>query len=228
MSLLKISPYVSWKGISTNSIVPSYSRPDPNATGTAFKANPIKHWRKQLIPTPNSGSQRVGISLPMNTPGGSVYLGNVPENTSCLLATDSAAGIKEDITKIVCVPCNPAAKQIRRASTLLNKNYYTDTKGYLRSRGISYIQNLTQVSVCPIPISTSCNPNPTVYKPNNTQFSQQGAVDSSSRITRLKLDTVNKNAASYQATFGTTAPKYLGMASTPYFLKSKYQPIFTS
>ena len=72
--------------------------------------------------------------------------------------------------------------------------------------------------------SGSCH---TIYKPNNTQYSQQGAVDSSDRITRLKLNTVNKNAASYKDIFGSSASRYLGMASTPYFLKSKYQPVFT-
>jgi hypothetical protein len=58
---------------------------------------------------------------------------------------------------------------------------------------------------------------------NNAQYGKQGAVDSSDRITRLKLNTVNKNAASYKAVFGTSASRYLGMASTPYFTKSKYQ-----
>ena len=47
-------------------------------------------------------------------------------------------------------------------------------------------------------------------------FSQQGAVDSSSRLERLKLNTINKNAASFKTTFGTTAPKYMGR-SEPLF-----------
>jgi len=37
------------------------------------------------------------------------------------------------------------------------------------------------------------------------------------------LNTINKNAASFKTTFGTTAPKYMGRSETPYFLKSKYQ-----
>ena len=35
-----------------------------------------------------------------------------------------------------------------------------------------------------------------IYKPNNHKFSIQGAVSSSSRIDKLKLDTINKNKAS--------------------------------
>lgn len=260
MSLLKVSPYISWKGSSsTNSIAPSNSHPPINASGPAFKAQPINHWRKQLIPTEASGSRnrRAGVGMPMDTPGGSVYLGNVVGNTDCFLnAVDTpAAGLKEYIeksndtnftyraadcfydasaNKMVRLACNPENNRIRPATTLLSKKYYTDRKSYMRSRCMLYDQKLTanliqgstdssirQTQNCCPSNTASCQ---TIYNPNNTQFAQQGAVDSSSRLTRLKLDTVNKNAASYRNTFGTTAPRYLGMATTPYFLKSKYEP----
>ena len=268
--------YMSWKGMSTNSIVPVFSRPNLSASGPAFKARPIKHWRKQLIPENNSGSRRAGLGMPMDTPGGSVYLGNVASNTDCLLnfsnTSDAVVGIKEDIVKynntdftftsgdkfydsannrMVCTACNPVANRLRPATTILNKNYYTDRKSYLRSRCILYEQKLTANPVATITYldaagnllnptdsatgpqvrqtqncNKSCDTAPscqTIYKPNNTQYAQQGAVDSSSRLARLKLNTVNKNAASYKDTFGTTASRYLGSAETPYFLKSKYQ-----
>jgi hypothetical protein len=269
MSLLKISPYISWKGTSTNSVTPSNSRPDLNAAGPAFKAQPINHWRKQLIPTSDSGSRnrRAGVGMPMDTPGGSVYLGNVSSNTSCLLnASETAAGLKENIEKYDNINCSPdvndcfydisnnrmaritGPRRIRPSTTILDKQYYNDRKGYLRSRCALYDQKLTAIADpnityldsdgdllypnetniirrtqnCPAacPTTASCQ---TIYKPNNIQYSQQGAVDSSSRITRLKLNTINKNAASYKDLFGTTAPRYLGSSLTPYFLKSKYQ-----
>ena len=138
--------------------------------------------------------------------------------------------------------------RIRPATTLLSKKYYTNMKSYMRSRSLLFDQKLTAL---PNPDITYLDANgdllypndtdttrqtqnclvctdtvaagQTTYKPNNKQYAQQGAVDSSSRLTRLKLNTINKNAASYSATFGTTAPRYRGMASTPYFLKSKYQ-----
>jgi hypothetical protein len=272
MPLLEISPYISWKAISTNSIVPSNSRPDLTASGPAFKANPIKSWRKQLIPTNNSGSpnRRAGVGMPMDTPGGSVYLGNVSGNTNCLLnARDvGAAGLKENMEKYDNINCQPKAddcffdisnnrmaritgpRRIRPSTTLLSKSYYTDHKAYMRSRCLLYDQKLTAIPVptvtyvdagnnllypndtntvrqtqdCPSPFqcstTTACQ---TIYKPNNIKFAKQGAVDSSDRLTRLKLDTVNKNAASYKEVFGSSASRYLGMASTPYFTKSKYQ-----
>ena len=67
----------------------------------------------------------------------------------------------------------------------------------------------------------------TIFKPNNRQYACQGAVDSSTRIDRLKQTAVNKNAASLRAAFGSegaSACAYRGISDTPYFLKSKYQP----
>lgn len=270
MPLLEISPYISWKGISTNSIAPSNSRPDLNAAGPAFKAQPIKHWRKQLIPSANSGSpnRRAGVGMPMDTPGGSVYLGKVSANTNCLLnAKDvGAAGLKENMEKYDNINCNPSSndcyydisnnrmaritgpRRIKPATTILSKKYYTDHEAYMRSRCLTFDQKLTANPVpgvtyldangdlqypnstnvirntqdCPAtcPSAKACK---TIYKPNNIQYAKQGAVDGSDRITRLKLNTINKNAASYKELFGSSASRYLGMASTPYFIKSKYQ-----
>lgn len=66
-----------------------------------------------------------------------------------------------------------------------------------------------------------------IYKPNNRQYGTQGAVTSSTRLDKLKLDTVNKNAASLRASFGNegaSACSYRGYSDTPYFLKNKFQP----
>lgn len=40
------------------------------------------------------------------------------------------------------------------------------------------------------------------YKPNNPQFAQQGAVTSSSKIARIKYDTITNAASSYTSAFG--------------------------
>lgn len=71
----------------------------------------------------------------------------------------------------------------------------------------------------------------TIFKPNNRQYGCQGAVDSSTRLDRLKQITVNKNAASLKLAFGSegaSACAYRGISDTPYFLKSKYQPSICS
>ena len=66
-----------------------------------------------------------------------------------------------------------------------------------------------------------------IFKPNNYQYSVQGAVDSSTRIEKLKLNTINTNANSLRNAFGNEAAsacKFTGSGDTPYFLKNKYQP----
>ena len=68
-----------------------------------------------------------------------------------------------------------------------------------------------------------------IYKPSNREFSVQGAVDSSSRIERLKLNTITKSASSMggrnnKGPFGmegVNASRYRGSYTAPYFLKSK-------
>ena len=179
-------PYISWKGTSTNSAVPNYSRPldgsEKYPSGSSFSARPIKHWRKQLSTVHHSSRARPGVGMPMDLPGGSVYLGNTASNTSCTNCLDDngdvgneTTGLKENILKTndtnftynpedslydcienkpVCVACNPVNNIIRPATTVISKKYYSDTKGYLQSRCTSYNQKL---SVNPTPGVTYFN-----------------------------------------------------------------------
>ena len=143
---------------------------------------------------------------------------------------------------------------IKSASTIVSKKYYSDSRAYLKSRcklyeqkistskvpGINYYDeagnplNPTDSPTGPqVFLTTNCSSNcstnnrpKTIYKPNNTQFSVQGAVSSSSRISKLKLDTINKNGASFNSAFGfaaTNAGRYAPEGNAPYFIKSKFQ-----
>ena len=56
-----------------------------------------------------------------------------------------------------------------------------------------------------------------VYKPNNPQFAQQGAVESSTRTLKLNVNTINCNLQSFNEP-GTCN------ITTPFILKSKYAP----
>jgi hypothetical protein len=235
--------YVPWKGTSTNSAVPSWSRPlqktEKETNGVAFRARPIKHWRKQLIPTPFSGSGISAIGMPFNRPGSEVFLGR-DSSSNCATCSDSNAVITkssneaeqnntifeyisdkffdEKDEKAICVACNPEANVIKPSSTLLDKKYYSDRTSYLKSRCKTYKQNLsgTQIKgnqylngttpIMPSDSPTSgsqifstndcCKfsgmPSTLIYKPNNSQYDRQGAVDSSDRIVRLKMNTINK------------------------------------
>ena len=262
-------PYVTWKGPSTGSAVPIWSRPLINNntntnTGTSFAARPIKHWRKQLVPAANTGITRnASMGMPMDRPGSTVYLGATVDCSNCLVnLTDlipTTKNTKFDNTKDSsgnCVACNPETNIIKSGITLLNKNYYTDSKAYLQSRCQTYDQKL---STTPIPGNSYINPTThqpippsdsptgsqvyytencskkcetinsvvrTIYKPNNQQYSQQGSVSSSSRLNRLKNNTITKNGNSFKTAWGqqgANAGRYQGTSDSDYFLKTKIQ-----
>jgi hypothetical protein len=174
-------------------------------------------------------------------------------NTNCsytVTAENVADGWNGPIGKKIC--CNPVYNRIKSATTLLSKKYYTDSRAYLRSRSKLYNQNISTLHYpgvtyydsngkalypnddplgpqvfstgeCP---QTSCGGSPqiTIYKPNNRQFSKQGAVESSTRLDKLKLDTVNKSGKSLTLPYGKSAAKagsYYLNGTTPYLVKDK-------
>ena len=150
-----------------------------------------------------------------------------------------------------CIACNPENNRIRSAVTLLNKNYYTDTNAYLKSRCMTYDQKLSITDISNnqyldangnilYPTKSSNGPQVfnmlncctdkcskrqiTIYKPSNHQFAVQGAVSSSGRIAKLKYDTITRNGASFKTAYGqqgANAGKYATSSNAPYFLKSK-------
>lgn len=80
--------------------------------------------------------------------------------------------------------------------------------------------------VFPPPTGELCSSKPVdiIVKPNNKQFFQQGAVSSSSRIERLKYNTVTANANGFTTAWGAAAAsagKYRADGAGPYFIKSK-------
>ena len=149
---------INWKGLTNNSAVPSWTRADEDIigdNGPAFKARPLKIWRKQLNGKNSRGNSAVG--MPMDTPGGSVNLGNAQicdENNNRIgLVDEINHGIEirdphpndkffdADSNKPACVACNPENHVIKTASTIVDKKYYTDSRAYLQSRGRTYQQN---------------------------------------------------------------------------------------
>lgn len=74
------------------------------------------------------------------------------------------------------------------------------------------------------------------YKPSNHQYAEQGAVSSSSRITRLKYNAITNVASTYRNAFGLHVSNALayGVPSNGYTIKDKIgyplpnTPIFTS
>jgi hypothetical protein len=64
---------------------------------------------------------------------------------------------------------------------------------------------------------------PVYYKPNNSKFAQQGAVDSGSRLLRLKYDTITQGGNAMREAYGPHTANALayGVPSNGYTIKDK-------
>lgn len=140
--------------------------------------------------------------------------------------------------------------------TTLTEKAYTDNSAYLQSRCATYDQKLSverarrnsYFSAEGRPLEPSSSPsgsqvretancyshkqplvcNTTIYKPNNTPFAQQGGVSSSSRLSRLKYNTLNSNGAEYNSAvgaMGVNSGRYQTESSPGYYTKYKPQPV---
>lgn len=124
--------------------------------------------------------------------------------------------------------------------------YYTSTQQYLVSRTKGFDQNMfhsiksgdasakpgtnqslnnvygsnNNIPYCP---NGQARFAPVFYKPNNSKFAQEGGVSSSTRVTRLKYDTITSNAALLAGAFGPQTANALayGGPETTYTLKDK-------
>lgn len=130
-----------------------------------------------------------------------------------------------------------------------NLKYYTNTNQYLDSRNKTFQQNefhilrtgdLNSVPGTSGAIANSYASNtiahcskgdplttayvPVYYKPSNSKFAQQGGVSSSSRIQRIKYDTITDAGSKLKTTFGKETASALAYSTTDsslYSLKQK-------
>ena len=125
------------------------------------------------------------------------------------------------------------------------KTYYTSTKEYLHSRSKRFQQNEfhsvskggNESDFRTNTVTHCTNKNsyvPVHYKPNNEKFAQQGAVDASSRLTRLKYDVITDIGNTYRVAFdkygsgnATANALAYGVPANGYTIKDKigYQNI---
>ena len=239
-----------------------------NGSFIKFKPNPIKHWRKQLMPNKNINSRSVSVRQAIDVPGGTTRL-NVNTTLDCNVnripnyVKNNAMNIdKAQKSDEGCILYNPQRIQ-RSASTIVKKNYYQTNAAYLKSRVKLYSQNQTiserptndylsaELKVLPPSDSktsgsqlfnstssidysynqsciSGCNYPNVIYKPNNINFSKQGAVTSDLRTFNLQRLAINKNANSLKESFGTAVvnnSQYRGVGEAPITTKTFNQKL---
>lgn len=218
-----------WKGPTSNSVIPTNSRPfhnhDPvfvHFPRTAYKANPIKQWRKQLNPHYKTrSSNQVSISQ-MEAPNTASSIQNDIDcnDTNIQLLKEyikneePCVGIKVQSKGVNAQPrCVGGSANVRRsASTTLSKGYFQTQSQYLKAKCKTYHQNSIlgkktdnekyHSAVCSSE-HTKCK-KPVVYKPSNSSFQTQGSVSSSSYILRKKNNAMTNNSASLKNAYGST------------------------
>ena len=110
-------------------------------------------------------------------------------------------------------------------------NYLESLTGSTKTAALAIFTNFTNNPYIGVPFEGPNNPigcKLVVYKPNNSQFAQQGAVSSSTRILKLNVTTIEKNLAGYNRDQKIGADNGIGPAVTtggvpaiPFLYKNK-------
>jgi len=190
------------------SAIPSNNRPSTNVDITLLvggpkhqssgnaKPNPIKHWRKQLMPIRPTSSTHVSINQVDNPCVSIITSKSDAKHTiyNQLLSTEGCLGVKNSND------CIGGTDNVRRsASTVVSKNYSSSTKQYLQKRGKTFEQNQTlgkntgdysYQSAIPSYDSNNNLCKTVIFKPSNVLFRTQGSVTSSGYTAKIKQDSL--------------------------------------
>jgi len=251
--------YVQWKSGSLNQEIPVLKKNNRNTLSSAqnlFRAFPPRVYRKELVFASDevsscNASTNIKVSN-FETPGGAITT-SIDNNISAPLyyvkSNNNEICPNSPCPNVNSVQTN-ALKRLR-SNGMIKKNYFTSSQQYLNNRNISNTRQ--QYAILRTGDSTSnpgsaaaesnvystnglppsCNESKkysySYYKPNNPQFSNQGAVSNGSYITRLKYDSERTTAASYMNLYGASLPGYgystkekhgYGLTCTPTFPKN--------
>ena len=199
-------PHYATKTTTANSVVPGLHRPNTNGVpsnvhqhdfdGPEFRARPMKHWRRQLVPTSvnatggvitgpsepigSSGRRNATVGLLMDRPGAVSYVGD--ESCECVQQPGNSYTISEHFLE---VPTNKG--------TLVENQGFIDNGDYQINTGIYSTRCI------------GCNPQNNVIKSASTLLSRAYYSDTTGYL-KSRCKTYQQNA-SINRTPGVT---YLG------------------
>jgi hypothetical protein len=260
------TPLISWKGKTLNqitSILQLNKNTNNNPTNVnIYHAGPIKLYRREIATNPlnkqERGNPRTSIRIDeLNRPNGYFISQTLPDcsNNGIISYIDqqdtgNTTNLYENGGTLVCPTKSTtttinntylsqefnAKRRVRSAGMIIRKynpscngtTYSTSNAQYLASRSKTFEQNDYHFNTPGNPV--------VVYKPNNSQYAQQGGVSSSEKISRLKYDTITTVGATYRSAYGSQVANELAYGVAPtdaaYTLKSalgyplKYTPKF--
>ncbi len=226
---------IKWKGnlFSQNSSSVQKNVP-ANMTGHSllFKPNSLNIYRRETNPeivkntTTNTISRASTKYDLINLPNGSVLsvepTGDCPElvqeilmpNTSCV----------RDISNNLCLSSESSAKRRCRSGLIYNKTvqnrktdtYFISSSQYLANRNKSFEKNMNVYQN----VGADCV---ATHELSNPQFYEQGAVESSSHVAKVKFDEITKSGTLLHGHAGTGIENVLAynVGLTTYTYKNK-------
>lgn len=212
-------------------------------------ARPYKHYRK----TYNNAKGKIPTDT-VNLPGSTIFRNStkcVDENSKCGLNITSEYLTKENKKTMCKKNCyteqSSARAKVRNGTTNgtkycnEKKNYYSDTKGYLKAKCKSFAdKSMTTQPVkdnnndiipykykdgCSLD-DNKCNCGTTIYKPLNSEFSINTATDYGNYNTNKNKETIDKSASNLKNRWGSNtanASKYSSNKNAPITNKTFYQ-----
>jgi hypothetical protein len=219
-----------WKEKSFTQIVMEIAKNDTVNDATygsnLFRALPNKVFRKEIASKPmNIYNHSTKISIEdINSPGGVIM--NSSSKNAVNMTNKTAEGLVNYLNEKDVVPNNTTekpgmctnvticrevnARNRVRTSGIVKSNYNYNTNQYLHRRKKTFEQNqytYPSNTVC----KTSTNETtyekiiePTYYKRSNSKFKTQGAVSSSDRLLRLKVDNIDGMGALNRIAYGSS------------------------
>ena len=114
-----------------------------------------------------------------------------------------------------------SAQYLQGRNRTFKQNQFTNLRIENASNSAENVYSSNTIQYCDN--SSETNYVPVYYKPSNTKFANQGAVDSSSRLARLKYDTITDAGSKMRSVFGPSTANALAYGVPPngYTIKDK-------
>lgn len=244
--MTKKKTFIHWKGRTLSEITPIIIKNVRTGMGPdkhlLFKQLPLIHYRKEICDasTGSSCSENIiminsnhnhceSCVLTNKSPStdNSAYIKSLSEGDNALRRVRSAGMSRPRYDPEM----NNRPQNYRSSSQYLygrNRTFKQNQFNHLRientdgekvysSNTIQFCNNTTTSS------NGESNYVPVYYKPNNTKFAVQGAVDASARLAQLKYDTITDAGAKMQVAYGPHTANALayGVPENGYTIKDK-------
>ena len=211
-------PHYATKVNTAFSVIPGMHRPNANNVpsninqgdfiGPNFKARPLKHWRRQLVPTnpstDNSSQKRMATVNLMDTPGSTVYKTNA-ESCKCVETGGNSFQIEDAYAKNKC----DEEKKIQNNGAISVPTYVVNDEGYKIITGVYDT------------VRISCNPENNRIRSGICTLSQayyetrSGYLQSRCRTAAQRLSTTKKADGVYYANVKNVAFEFLYPTNEP-------------